>query len=168
MNMNYIGKERFIGGEMELSEIEKEAIEQLKKLLHDFDNEDISETDLFLINRLIEKQQKELKNNTKFKKDIVNLIMLWDKKNLPENNVVIEVLETIIHEFSRLENIEDEKIQVAAKFIEEKRDKYWKDKIRKKIKELENKANLYNKIVDEYEYFCTLDIIEELKKILGE
>lgn len=79
----------------------------------------------------IEKQQKKIENNKKFKKDIVNLIMLWDKEKLPENNMIIETLKTIISELSRLEDIEDRKIQVAVKFVEEKRDKYWKDKIKK-------------------------------------
>lgn len=43
-----------------MTEIEQDAIEQLQKLLNDFDNEDISETDLWVINNLIKKQQKEI------------------------------------------------------------------------------------------------------------
>ena len=94
------------------------------------------------LKKLIEKQQKEIEKNQKFKEDVVNLIMLWDKKELPENNMIIETLETIMHEFSRLENIEDEKIQVAVEFVEEKRDKYWKDKIKEKIKEEQKEINI--------------------------
>lgn len=153
-----------------MSEEEKNFLENIKNLLSDLeDTEDgaiISlnqeEIDsLKLIPKLIEKQQKELererqytdfykdlcvkqqkelRNNKKFKKDIVNLIMLWDKEKLPENNAILETLKTIMSEFSRLEDIEDKKIEVAVDFVNEKRDKYWKDKIRKKIKELENEA----------------------------
>ena len=52
-----------------MDEVEQEAVEQLKKLLNDFDNEDISETDLWVINNLIEKQQKEINQLKKKSKD---------------------------------------------------------------------------------------------------
>ena len=38
-----------------MTEVEQDATEQLKKLLNDFDNEDISKTDLWVINNLIDK-----------------------------------------------------------------------------------------------------------------
>lgn len=41
-----------------MNEEEKKAISNLNKLLNDFANNDISEIDLFVINRLIQKQSK--------------------------------------------------------------------------------------------------------------
>lgn len=85
----------------------------------------------------VSKLIKEIKEYTKFKKAIVNRIMMWDKKELPDNEIIISVLDTFVAEMSRLENIEDEKVEVAVKFVEEKRDKHWEKKIKEKIKELE-------------------------------
>ncbi len=99
-----------------------------------------------------EKLIKEIEEYKKFKKDIVNLIMLWDKKELPDNEIIISVLDTFVAEMSRLEDIEDKKINVAVKFVEEKRDKYWKDKIGKII---------YSNNED-------LEIILKIKKLLEE
>lgn len=153
-----------------MSEEEKNFLENMKNILSDLeDTEDgaiISlnqeEIDnLKLIPKLIEKQQK-------FKEDVVNLIMLWDKKELPENDRVIECLDTIMSEVSRLEDIEDREIQVAVKFVEEKRDKYWKDKIREKIKEKQDKIDKLHPasdmvIIDDLEnqINCYKELIEE-------
>ena len=49
-----------------MTEVEQDATEQLKKLLNDFDNEDISKTDLWVINNLIEKQQKEIEEKDNY------------------------------------------------------------------------------------------------------
>jgi len=155
INQNYISKEEkeaeddiLFDIDMQLYDEFNDKIATMNDYLGDIyslrDIEEVEnarrEKEIRLLRIAIAKQQKELENNKKFKKDIVNLIMIWDKENLPKNKAVIETLETIMHEFSRLENIEDEKIQVAVKFIEEKRDKYWKDKIIEKIKELEKEA----------------------------
>lgn len=114
-----------------LSEEELKVIETLKK------GYGLTKAETEILSNLIEKQRKETKEYTKFKKAIVNRIMMWDKKELPDNEVIINVLDTFVAEISRLEDIEDEKIQVEVKFIEEKRDKYWEKKIEGKIKELE-------------------------------
>jgi len=113
---------------------------------------------LRILLNLIEKQQK-------FKEDVVNSIMLWDEEDLPENDVVIETLKTIIHEFSRLENIEDEKIQVAVEFVEEKRDKHWEKKIKEKIKELEDYMILFTNDKEKFNrYKYARNILEKLLK----
>jgi hypothetical protein len=67
--------------------------------------------------------------------------MIWEKEELPDNERIIEMIDTLMSEVSRLEDIEDKKVQVAIDFIEAKRDKYWKDKISKKIKEFEQIRN---------------------------
>lgn len=116
---------------------------------------------------LIKKQQKEIKDYTKFKKAIVNRIMMWDKKELPDNEEIISVLDTIMSEVSRLEDIEDRKIQVAVKFIEEKRDKYWEKKIEEKIKELEETIKKKRQLnIKEWVGFeeNEIEILEELLK----
>lgn len=109
-----------------MSKEEKKAKDYFKKYINDFEKKigknlttEFNEHLKVLLSQ-VEKQQKIIEENLKFKENVVNLIMIWDKKELPENDVVIETLETIMHEFSRLENIEDKKIQVAVKFIEKK------------------------------------------------
>lgn len=55
-----------------------------------------------------------------------------------DNEKLLAILDTMYSEFCRLEDIEDKKVEVAVAFIEEKRDKYWQDKINNKIKELDS------------------------------
>ena len=55
---------------------------------------------------------------------------LYNKEEL-----ILSLIRTINEECDRLEDIEDKKVEVAVDFIEEKRDKYWKDKIREKIED---------------------------------
>ena len=50
-----------------------------------------------------------------------------------EEEKILSLLQTIVDECNRLEEVEDRKVQVEVDNIEEKRDKYWKDKIRKII-----------------------------------
>lgn len=47
-----------------------------------------------------------------------------------DNEKLLAILDTMYSEFCRLEDIEDQKVEVAVAFIEEKRDRYWQDKIR--------------------------------------
>lgn len=54
-----------------------------------------------------------------------------------DNEKLLAILDTLYSEVCRLEDIEDKKVEVAVDFIEEKRDKYWQEKIRDKIKEIE-------------------------------
>ena len=96
---------------------------------------------------------KEIEEYKKFKKDIVSKIMIWEKEELPDNERIIEMIDTLMSEVSRLEDIEDKKVEVAVDFIEEKRDKEWKDKIREKINKL--KAN-------DIEYSEHIAILEKL------
>lgn len=87
---------------------------------------------------LYTKQQKELEDYKNLKKDIVSKIMIWEKEELPNNERIIEMIDTLISEVSRLEDIEDKKIEVAIDFIEAKRDKFWQDKIRETIEHYNN------------------------------
>lgn len=59
---------------------------------------------------------------------------LYNKEDL-----ILSLIRTINEECDRLEDIEDQKVEVAVAFIEEKRDKYWKDKIEKELLEPINK-----------------------------
>ena len=120
-------------------------IENLKNILIDLEDAEngaiinLSQEEinsLKSILNLTEKQQKELENYKNFKKDIVSKTMFWDKEELPDNERIIEMIDTLISEVSRLEDIEDKKVEVAIDLIEEKRDKFWQDKIREKIKNL--------------------------------
>lgn len=86
---------------------------------------------------LYTKQQEKIEDYKKFKKDIVSKIMFWDKEELPDNERIMSMLDTLMEEVSRLEDIEDKKVEVAIGFIEEKRDKFWKDEIREVLKDLD-------------------------------
>lgn len=128
-----------------MSEEEKKAIKILQeehdvminpKLEAKYTSDEVIEA-LYNVIMLVRRQQKEIEDYKKFKKDIVNKIMIWDKEELPDNEVVIGMIDTLMEEVSRLEDIEDKKVQVAVDFIEEKRDKYWKEKIRE-LREIDN------------------------------
>ena len=86
-----------------------------------------------------------------------------------EGNADIEFyLKHLVAENDRLEDIEDRKVQVAADNIEKQRDKYWKDKIRGKIEQLEI---VKNTPVNDNNYTykeCIEYGIEELKELLEE
>lgn len=150
---------------------EAELENKLNFHLEEFTNEIMKtiskDKDIIILKKVIEKQQKEIEKNQKFKEDVVNLIMIWDKKELPENDSAIETLKTIMSEVSRLEDIEDRKIQVEVKFVEEKRDKYWKDKIREKIEELEHKDFIAMQVVMKHDKEA-LKIVDVLKELLEE
>ena len=129
-------------------------IENLKNILVDLINS------LKSILNLTEKQQKELENYKNFKKDIVSKIMFWDKEELPDNERIISMLDTLMEEVSRLEDIEDKKVEVAIDLIEEKRDKFWQDKIREKIEELESLSKNITMQPSIYNY--EIDLLKEL------
>lgn len=82
-----------------------------------------------------------------------------------DNEKLLAILDTMYSEFCRLEDIEDKKVEVAVTFIEEKRDKYWGDKIKDNIKELEEKEKNCNftGLITE----CEIKI-ETLKELLEE
>jgi len=102
------------------------------------------------IQGLLDLYKKEKEDYKKFKKDIVDRTMIWDKEELPDNEAIISMLDTFAAEVSRLEDIEDKKVQVAIDFIEAKRDKYWKDKIREKIEKAKEINWHIPKLVVEY------------------
>ncbi len=55
-----------------------------------------------------------------------------------DDEKLLTILDTLYSEVCRLEDIEDKKVEVAVDFIEEKRDKYWEDKIRKILLKFQN------------------------------
>lgn len=59
---------------------------------------------------------------------------LYNKEEL-----ILSLIRTINEECDRLEDIEDQKVEVAVAFIEEKRDKYWQDKIKDILKKYEKR-----------------------------
>lgn len=70
-----------------------------------------------------------------------------------DDEKLLAILDTMYSEFCRLEDIEDKKVSVAVNFIEEKRDKYWQNKIKDKINyyddkliELAEKEHNWNKM----------------------
>jgi len=113
----------------------------------------------------VSKLIKEIEEYEKFKKAIANRIMIWDKEELPENERIISVLDTIMAEVSRLEDIEDRKIQVEVEFVEEKRDKHWEKKIKEKIKELEDYMILFTNDKEKFNrYKYARNTLEKLLK----
>lgn len=157
---------------MELSEEENKVIEDSKELMNDlakhkdkdfigrlyYKNRPIEDTLMLLLN-IIEKLQEKIKNYRKFKKDIVDRVMIWDKEGLPKDEVVIRMIDTLMDEVSRLEDIEDKKIETEIGFIEEKRDKFWKDKIREKLNYFENSFDYDD---DGTSYELVMKVLEEL------
>ena len=77
---------------------------------------------------------------------------------------ILYLLQTIVAEFNRLEGIEDRKVQVAVDFIESKRDKYWQEKIKNKIKELKKmkltKGDIFFKMRN-YAILILRELLEE-------
>ena len=87
------------------------------------------------------------------------------RKNMTTEKI-LSLIETIFEECDRLEDIEDRKIQVEIQNIENRRDKYWKDKIRAKIKDLEEQAEEVKK---HYKgtYACLDEYLNAKAKIQG-
>ena len=125
-----------------MSEEEIEAIEYIKEFKNEVfegvGNKSIMAKNIDILLNIFNKQQEKIKEYKKFKKDIVSKIMFWDKEGLPKDEVIIRMLDTLMDEVSRLEDIEDKKVEVAIDFIEAKRDKFWQDKIREKIEHYNN------------------------------
>ena len=75
--------------------------------------------------------------------------ILGIEEDIPTERI-LSLLETLISEVNRLEDIEDKKVQVEVQNIERKRDKYWEDKIKEKIEKYEedykrqDKEELFN------------------------
>ena len=56
-----------------------------------------------------------------------------------DDEKLLAILDTLYSEVCRLEDIEDQKVEVAVAFIEEKRDKSWRDKIKDILKKYEKR-----------------------------
>lgn len=61
------------------------------------------------------------------------------KRIYNKEELILSLIRTINEECDRLEDIEDQKVEVAVTFIEEKRDKYWQDKIKDILKKYEKR-----------------------------
>ena len=65
------------------------------------------------------------------------------KRIYNKDELILSLIRTINEECDRLEDIEDQKTMLEIHNIENQRDKYWQDKIRDKIKELEKEKEKY-------------------------
>ena len=87
------------------------------------------------------------------------------KRLYNKEELILSLIRTINEECDRLEDIEDQKTMLEIHNIENMRDKYWEDKIRDKIKELEKQEEWYR------EHSSVLELedrIKELKELLEE
>lgn len=90
------------------------------------------------------------------------------KRIYNKEELILSLIRTINEECDRLEDIEDQKVEVAVAFIEEKRDKHWQDKIRKRLEKLKEKEQ---ELSDEQGYFGSSELqakIEELEELSEE
>ena len=147
-----------------LSDKEKEAIEiikyfkKMKWYSHPFDNgtEILSEEekqDIDIILNLIEKQSKEIEElktinqMQKYRIEVIDERELISKDTIKEilgieedinNEKLLSLLQTIVDEYARLEDVEDRKVQIEYNNVFNKGVKSVEDKIKAKIEELEN------------------------------
>lgn len=107
--------------------------------------------------------EKVLKENYIHKDKILDILGYEEddeqRKNMT-NDKILSLIETIFEECDRLEDIEDRKVQVEIQNIERKRDKYWKDKIKRILKKYE-KTN-----VEDYQ--TIIRFYKELEGLLEE
>lgn len=90
-------------------------------------------------------------------------------KRMDSEEKVISLIRLVNSECNRLEDIEDRKVEVAVNFIEERRDKYWQDKINNKIKELEKNNKHYVDMISGKEIrSLDDDKIDLLKELIEE
>lgn len=126
-----------------MNEEEKKAIESLRK------NRGVSFALADIISNLIDKQEKEIEE-LKEKEQLVEDSISKDKikkilgieENIEEEKI-LSLLQTIVDECNRLEDIEDRKVQVEYQNVFNKGVKSVEDKIRAKIKELEEVKEKY-------------------------
>lgn len=156
-----------------------EQIESLKKEIKELNSE-------FALNTEIHKRDeeiKELKETIKclhepaenyISKDKVLKAMGYEEndeeyeKLKQDDEKLLSILDTMYSEFCRLEDIEDQKVEVAVDFIEKRRDKHWQDKIRKRLEKLKDKEQ---ELSDEQGYWGGSELqakIEELEEFLEE
>ena len=87
-----------------------------------------------------------------------------------DDEKLLAILDTLYSEVCRLEDIEDKKVEVAVDFIEEKRDKYWQNKIIDKIKNSEMLKHNYlaNTETSAIVYKNIIDIVDAQINVLKE
>lgn len=151
--------------EKEIEELKKENIELIDQ-----------KTDGFLENEKLKNEIEKLQQKTinydktleRLQKDTISKDKIREKLGIEEDMAeeqILSYIDILVSENNRLEDIEDKKVQVAVDNIEKKRDKYWKEKIREKIKELDNveidkiSREEYNRI--EYAMEILLELLEE-------
>lgn len=156
----------YIQGLLDLYNKQKEEIEELKKELYQEDKEEFETP----TERTEEMVNMKWVNHKYISKDKVLDILGYEEEDEQRNNMTTEkllsLLETIISENNRLEDTEDRKVQVEIQNIENRRDKYWKDKIREKIKDLEDLMTLFTNDREKFNRHKYARNI--LEKLLGE
>ena len=164
-----------------MSEEEKKALEYIKKLwFNEYDwavaiDDTTCEANLEKINKAmdtvlnyIDKLQKELKDsiNARFElqRRIDKIKEALGDKNIPDE-IILTYIETLVSENARLEDIEDRKVQIEYNNVFNKGVKSVEDKIRTKIKELEEETR---QLVDKYGNMIENKAIRVLKELLGD
>ena len=143
-----------------LSDEEKKAVDELKKEINNPVEVPTDKFNTFIlyniesartIKNLIEKQSKEIEELKKYEKyyeemeEVNKKFIAVDKiKEILEieekidNEKLLSLLQTIVDENARLEDIEDRKVQIEYNNVFNKGVKSVEDKIKAKIEELEN------------------------------
>ena len=83
------------------------------------------------------------------------------KRIYNKEELILSLIRTINEECDRLEDIEDQKVMLEEHNIENMRDKYWQDKIRDKINEIEEHLNFENTEMEDYAIAVLNGILEE-------
>ena len=81
------------------------------------------------------------------------------KRIYGKEELILSLIRTINEECDRLEDIEDQKVEVAVSFIEEKRDKYWQDKIRNLLPKINGSISHFKSKNDNH-------IVKRIKRML--
>lgn len=95
------------------------------------------------------------------------------KRLYNKEELILSLIRTINEECDRLEDIEDQKTMLEIHNIENQRDKYWGDKIRDKIKELEEyqkqhkEGNWADIPIEDYD-FDKINLLKELLEVKDE
>jgi hypothetical protein len=104
------------------------TIEELKA-----ENKELRDTNQKLYDLGKQRAIQEILSDNWVSKDKIKKILGIEEDEEDNEEKILSLLQTIVAEFNRLEDIEDRKVEVAVDNIEKKRDKYWKDKIREVI-----------------------------------
>jgi len=128
----------------ELEELKKENIELSSQITDGYWENDRLKEETERLNQEIKKWAEKEHNLTQallskgansISKEKIKEILGIEEDMTEEQ--ILSYIDILVSENNRLEDIEDRKVQVAVDVIENKRDKYWQEKIKNKIKELE-------------------------------